>query len=372
VRILFISRSTLYSSPGGDTVQLLKTAEYLRLIGYEVDVRLCTDVIHYDPYRLIHFFNIIRPADILRHITISGKPYVVSTIFVDYSEYERRSRTGWTGRLLRLFPADGVEYLKVVARWLLNGEKIISPRYLLWGHRRSVRYIIRHAGGLLPNSESEYHRLEAAYGLSQHFHVVPNAIEPGMFGTVPAGVRRDPLLICCVGRIEGRKNQLNLILALNGSRFRLCIIGSASPNQQAYYQECRRVAGPNVTFIDALRQEELTGYYASAAVHVLPSWFETTGLSSLEAAAMGCNIVITDKGDTREYFGDDAWYCDPASPQSILQAVTDAAEAPVRQQLVMRIRENYTWERAAAATAEAYGAVIGSSSSTKKAGDTAG
>jgi len=39
---------------------------------------------------------------------------------------------------------------------------------------------------------------------------------------------------------------------------------------------------------------------------VLPSWFETTGLSSIEAGVMGCNIVITDKV-MQEYFSHHAF-----------------------------------------------------------------
>jgi glycosyltransferase involved in cell wall biosynthesis len=354
VNILFISRSTLYSSAGGDTVQIVKTAEFLRLAGYRVDIQLCTDKIDYRPYDLLHFFNIIRPADILQHIFDSGKPYVVSTIYVDYSEYELRGRTGWTRVLFRFFSADTVEYLKVVARRIRNAEKVVSPRYLLWGHRRSIRYIIRHASCLLPNSNSEYRRLAAHYRLQQNYRAIPNAIDPALF-TTPSGDRgRDPNLVLCVGRIEGRKNQLALIRALRDSKFELAIIGSSSPNQQDYYRQCREEAGSNVVFIEAIRQEELVRYYASAQVHVLPSWFETTGLSSLEAAVMGCNIVITDKGDTREYFGDLAWYCEPDSPASILGAVEKAAAAGRNEALIQRIRTSYTWEAAAAETAKAY------------------
>jgi glycosyltransferase involved in cell wall biosynthesis len=354
VNILFISRSTLFSSAGGDTVQVMKTAEYLRLAGFRVDVRLCTDTIDYAPYDLIHFFNIIRPADILQHIFDSGKPYVVSTIYVDYAEYEARARTGWTRLLFRLFSSDQVEYLKVVARKWKNGEKIVSPRYLIWGHRRSIRYIIRHARCLLPNSNSEYRRLAAHYKLQQTYRAIPNAIDPSMF-RLPADDRdRDACLVLCVGRIEGRKGQLALIRALRNTKYTLYIIGSSSPNQQEYYRQCLQEAGDNVRFIEAIRQEELVAYYAAAKVHVLPSWFETTGLSSLEAAAMGCNIVITDKGDTREYFGDLAWYCEPDSPSSILAAVEAAAAAGRGEALVRKIRTEYTWEAAAAGTAAAY------------------
>ena len=89
-------------------------------------------------------------------------------------------------------------------------------------------------------------------------------------------------------------------------------------------------------------------------MHVLPSWFETTGLSSLESAASGCNIVITDKGDTAEYFGQYAYYCDPASADSILEAVTKAAAAPVNKALSELITSKYTWQQAARQTAASY------------------
>ena len=109
MKILFISRSTLFKDKGGDTIQVQNTAEYLRKINVDVDIRLCDEHnIDYSQYHLIHFFNIIRPADILRHIERSKKPYVVSTIYVDYSEYEKRARGGPIGMLFKFVPGDAI------------------------------------------------------------------------------------------------------------------------------------------------------------------------------------------------------------------------------------------------------------------------
>ncbi len=362
MNVLFISRSTLFTTPGGDTIQIKKTAEYLILQGISVDIRLCTDKIDYTAYDLIHFFNIIRPADILQHILDSGKPYVVSTIYVDYAEFERRGRQGGMKWLFSLFSSDMVDYLKVVGRRLINGEKIVSPIYLRWGQRRSIRYIAQHAECLLPNSVSEYRRLAKQYALDVPYHPIPNAIDPALFQT-PSDAPRDEKMVLCVGRIEGRKNQLRLIQALNGTDFTCYIIGAPSSNHLQYYEECRRIAGSNVRFIDNIDQEQLLQYYTRAKVHILPSWFETTGLSTLEAAAMGCNIVITDKGDTREYFEDYAWYCDPASAESILAAIRAASESPVRQALIEKIYAQYTWANAARLTKAAYEETVSATSS---------
>ena len=82
-------------------------------------------------------------------------------------------------------------------------------------------------------------------------------------------------------------------------------------------------------------------------------------MSSLEAGVMGANLVITDKGDTRDYFGDLAHYCFPDSLPSIRDAVLAAHHEPRKSALRERILERFTWRKAAEATLAAYQAVIG-------------
>lgn len=357
-KVLFISRKTLYSSPGGDTVQIDCTATQLRLLGVQVDVSVTGERVDQDQYDLLHFFNIIRPADILAHTAKSAKPFVVSTIYVDYGEYERRVRSGLLGALNSIVKSDTTEYLKAIARWVVNGERVGSISYLLMGHKRSVQSIIRQSSMLLPNSLSEARRLYAAYGVRKRYVAVPNGIDTARFqlNGPKSSVYRDAVL--CVGRIEGRKNQLNLIRALNGTSLKLFLIGRSAPNGGRYFESCRREAGPNVTFVEHMDQQALVPAYRAAKVHALPSWFETTGLSSLEAGYMGCNVVITSKGDTREYFGTMAFYCNPDDPGSIRDAVLRAHASPTSGELRSRIEAKYTWQRAAEATLRAYYSVL--------------
>lgn len=343
---------------GGDTIQIVNTARYLEKLGAEVTIRLCNESIDYGEFDLIHFFNIIRPADILLHMDRSDKPFVVSPIYVDYSEYEKNERKGAAGFLFKIFSSDSIEYLKVIARFIVNGEKIVSPSYLLLGQKEAIKKIIFRSAMLLPNSYNEYKRLSKDYNITKKFKVIPNAIETSLFDGNSGNETRKKNLVICVGRIEGRKNQFNLIKALNGTGFQLVIIGSPSANQMKYYEKCKEIAVSNVSFVENIAQEKLIDYYKAAKVHVLPSWFETTGLSSLEGAAMGCNIVITDKGDTREYFEDYAYYCDPRSPQSIFDAVSKAAADNTNKQLQQKIFSEYTWSQTAKLTLQAYKEII--------------
>ncbi|MEX0967703.1 MAG: glycosyltransferase [Bacteroidia bacterium] len=353
MNVLMLIRATAFDVQGGDTIQARATARYLRHAGVEVDLKLTSESIDYSEYQLIHFFNIIRPADILPHIEKSKLPFVISPIFVDYSEFDKKARKGIAGSLARLVSNDFLEYLKAIARMAVNKEMIRSRDYLLWGHKKSIRYLIKNSSFLLPNSESEIMRLFNHYNIRNKYNVIPNGIDTEIFKeqNTPEKKRNG---VICVGQIHGLKNQLNLIRAMNKTDLPLTIIGKPTLNGKSYYEQCRRQAGGNIRFVNFLAQEELVKCYRQAKVHVLPSWFETTGLSSLEAAAMGCNIVITRKGDAFEYFGDLATYCEPESVESIRQAVLDAHSRQASPGLRDMIFARYTWKKAAEATLEAY------------------
>jgi glycosyltransferase involved in cell wall biosynthesis len=353
IKVAMIVRTTFYTSKGGDTIQVLQTAAHLAEYNIRADIKLTSEKIEYSQYDLLHFFNITRPADILYHIRKAGKPFFVSTILIDYSEYDKYHRKGFAGMLFRFLSADGIEYLKTISRWMMGKDKLMSLAYVWKGQRKTIMEILKKAALLLPNSHSEYRRLIQQYNCHTEHIVVPNGVDTGLF-SFNTEIEKDPRLVLCVARIEGLKNQVNLIRALKDTNFNLVIIGTVALNQTSYYHTCKEMATGNIRFIEHLPQEELVGYYQKAKVHVLPSWFETTGLSSLEAAAMGCNIVVTDKGDTREYFGTDAIYCDPASPESIYTNVKKAANLPYNGTLQQKIRTHYSWEQATIRTIEAY------------------
>lgn len=357
MKVAFISRSTLYESPGGDTVQMLKTAEYLKKLEVSVDIILSSDDVEYDNYDIIHFFNIIRPGDILKHFKPNNKN-VISTIFVDYSEYEKKEGHGIRKFLASTLGPNNLEYLKAIARVILGKEKIQSINYLLKGHKSSIEYILNRSNYLLPNSISEYNRLCKSYNFSNsNFLPVTNGIEIDSLSSVEDDIKFKDSVIC-VGRIEGVKNQYRLIEAMNDLPYKCFIIGKPSINDHSYFKSCKEIAGDNIEFIDHLPQEKLFSIMKSAKVHVLPSWFETTGLVSLEAAYYDCNIVVTDKGDQKEYFKKDVFYCDPSNVDSIASAIKLAMESPVNSNLKERIKHQHTWRKAAQETYEVYCRVL--------------
>lgn len=349
MRILYISRPTLLSVPGGDTIQMLKTKEYLeKSFEISIDIWDGNKDVEYANYDLIHFFNIIRPNNILTHIN-EGVPFVLSPIYVDYSEYDQKIRGGKAAKIARVFGKNRSEYLKSMIRWWKNGEHPGSIKYIFSGHKKAIKKILNSTSVILANSKSELNRLMTDFSFNTPSLIVPNATD---LTEIKINSKREGVV--SVARIEGLKNQLNLIRAIKKTDLRLTIIGKASPNHAEYYKQCQNEANDQVSFVDHISQEELRNYYSSAKVHAMISWFETTGLSTLEAAAFGCNVVISEKGDQREYFKENAFYADPDDIDSIKDALLKANSAAIPDALIVDIKNKYTWEETAKKTMDGY------------------
>ena len=349
LRVLMWIRPDYREVPGGDVVQLEAMFPYLSEAGVE-----CTLTGEEEPdldgCDLIHTINLDRPEDPYRHCLAAlaaGKPIVVSTVHADLSELLQ-----WGDPDYWDLPDPAVG---------LPRPQPAPPSYPAELHARARGHLQRQAiidwaTVYLPNAQMNAEELQATFGLDlSRTVVVPNATRESFFDASPElFVNRHGLrdFVLCVGRVEAKKNQLSLIAALRGSGLPLVIVGR--PNPESYMDLCRKYADENVRFLPGLSEEELASAYAAAKVHVLASWIELPGLTTLEAAAAGCNIVSTDRGSPREYLGDMAWYCDPRSTASIREAVLAAYEAPRSERLREHVRENYTWRRAAEQTVAGY------------------
>ena len=366
MKVLFQSRKTLFSVPGGDTTQILKTKEYLEKLGVEVDIslELTPDLSNYD---IVHVFNLMRPQDIFLQVENAAKhgvPVALSTIYGPYEEYEKKARGGFLQKLNQFLGINQIEYLKVLARAVLNREFSKGTlKYLMTGHKSLQRKIINKVGIFLPNSHSEMRRVESDFKLKGLPYIsVPNAVDVSKFDYDATKIEEQYTkykdCILCVARIEGRKNQLNIVRASKDLPYKFVFIGKPSANFKKYFDECVKEAGDNCEFLGQIPHEKLPQFYKLCRVHILPSWMETPGLSSLEAAVMNSNIVVSKKGDTFDYFEDFAWYCDPLNVESIKESIIKAYDSPIKHELKEKIHEQYTWEKTAEATLEGYKKIL--------------
>ena len=359
------------SSPGGDTTQILETAAVLRKHGVSVEMSSARhpDLSRFDIVHLFHLDRVWENVGWCRQVRAAGIPSVLSPIYWPSEEFDRNGRAGLRAALTQLGGTLPYHYLKLLHRGvipLLDRGELQTLRDAARGYRFARRFVLETVDVLLPNSWAECDQLQERFDVRQPLTVVRNAVNPETFSetlsetcsaqhaaTEPEVDSNRPSVLY-VGRIEPRKNQLMLIRALKGSSLRLRIIGRAADFHRGYERRCRREAGPNVEFLGWKTPQELQRWYRASDVHVCPSWYETPGLASLEAAYCGCPIVVTTRGSTREYFGDQAEYCHPGEPHSIRAAVERALARPAPSSLARRIGDEFTWETTALETLAAY------------------
>ena len=99
----------------------------------------------------------------------------------------------------------------------------------------------------------------------------------------------------------------------------------------------------NIEYVGALDDTELKDYYRRAKVFALPSYTEGVGMVAMEAAAYGCEIVLTKMGAPKDYYNGMAELVDPFSVDEIGKAVTKCMnEGKSQPALLSFIKDEYS------------------------------
>lgn len=371
MKVLFVNTPKAPEMRGGDLTQMRQTAAALQPLGVDVGESFDRepDARGYD---LAHVFN-LRTLDVtpgqVKHLKQFGIPVAMSPIYMDMG------LAAW-GRYIVPFAFDAAktddeltQLLSGVAARRLKARKPDGKVYAAdstnrsWAdHDAKQAATVALVDHLLPNSLLEMDRLVKVLRVhGKPFTVVPYAADPKVFldpdpePFVAEHGLRD--FVLQVGRIELSKNPLMLARALRDAGLPLVLIGGQL--MPGYRDFCQKHGPRDMRILPHLPPEQLRSAYAAARVHALPSWIETCGLVTMEAALANCSVVASTAGFELEYYRDLAYYCDPADIDSIRTAVVSAyqnydRDANRRAALKSLILREYSWDRAAALTKSAY------------------
>ncbi len=334
MKIAFLTYPAAFQNVGGGEILLLKLKEYLEKEGAQVDLfdSWHARVEHYD---FIHVFGSVKDCLGLVRVANARRVKVAITPLL------------WSD-LRRALLTDGSLKMKadLLARHL---AKVVFPAF-----PSSRRALLALSDVIFPNSEIEKKQISRLFAISpRKMRVVANGVDTGFLNADPALFRKmhgaEPFILG-VGRIEPRKNQLNLIKAvkeLGGKK--LVLIGSPVSGYESYYEECRRQGEGFTIFLPTIAHQDplLKSAYAACEVFVLQGWFETPGLVALEAALAGARVASTCGGSTREYFADFVSYFDPGRPSSIKRGIQSAIASPRNERFKNHVLAHYTWTQVA-------------------------
>lgn len=96
----------------------------------------------------------------------------------------------------------------------------------------------------------------------------------------------------------------------------------------------------NIEYVGELSEQELQNLYKRARVFALPSLQEGVGMVALEAAAYGCEIVLTSYGAPKEYYDGKAMLVNPKSVDEIGEGIIKAMSGYAQPELKTYIEEH--------------------------------
>jgi glycosyltransferase involved in cell wall biosynthesis len=139
----------------------------------------------------------------------------------------------------------------------------------------------------------------------------------------------------------------------------LVVVGSVRPGGPVAEAIERYTLGDAVRFTGRVSDDELVGHLRSAELAVVPSLFEGFSLPLVEAMACATPVVATTGGALPEVAGDTAMLVPPGDAEALATAISTALDNPdLRARLGAagraRVLERFTWQAAAAQTAQVY------------------
>ncbi len=176
--------------------------------------------------------------------------------------------------------------------------------------------------------------------------------------------------LLCVGQLQPRKNNLNLIRAFSSiaAEFpdtKLVFVGGSVSSE--YLQSLHTMVNAggissSVVFTGAIETNLLRKLYTRAEGLVYPSFFEGFGLPLLEAFQCGIPVITSNTSSLPEVAGSAGIFVDPHSSESIADAMrtllTDDVLGKKLRAAIPAHLQKFSWEKAAKQTLNVYESLI--------------
>lgn len=333
MKIAYMISEISCTNGAGDGVrtQAWTWADGLRKLGVDVTMVSPWDRCDFGQYDLAHMFSYYAgmEMDITQLKRKYGTPVVISPI-IDSNRSPILTRVAAT---------------------------LHSPLLHLYSPAGSIKRSGMLVDGWFVRSEYERKYIQAAYGIPSEriYKVMLSTRLP--ISDINSNREDFCLLVSYMPSV--RKNVVGLIDSAIKYKFNLKLAGGMT-NPKAYSGMLEKIAPyKNIEALGFVSDNELMALYRRARVFALPSFTEGVGLVALEAAANGCDIVLTNRGAPKEYYNGMAALVDPASIDEIGTAVCEFMQGKTYQpQLKRYIEQNYSLAKSSKDLLSAYYEVL--------------
>lgn len=293
----------------------------------QVDLISAWDEINWNQYDVVHFFGGNQWLGFLPDLK-SINPNIVFSPVLDSIEPH------WILKMLSSMGCKGYHHPQNMYKQYLSHFKAIYVR---------SRY------------EASY--FTECYSIpSERLRYIPIAFELPIQEIISKPIQKEKFCLHISALYQERKNVKRLIEASKRYKFPLKLAGSTG-NEEQTYQLKHLIKGCDwIELLGYVSNAQAFDLYRRAAVFALPSINEGVGIVALNAAAVGCNVVITSIGGPHEYYNGMAKTVNPYNIDEIGKAILSSLENEncPNNQLQQYILEHYSEQSIAKSLLESY------------------
>ena len=326
MKIAFILTSGIFVPTHGVVSQALTWKTGLEQLGNEVFLINMWEKNDWKSFDIIHFYGYSDyMSDAINNISKVNTNIVVSPI---------------------LDPDYSINRLKLYARWGSLKLKLSNRYHSLFSSKDKIKLF-------LVRSKFEKEYIVKGIGVREKkCSIVPLSFNGSSL--IPT-LKREPFCLHISLLTDERKNVKRLIEAAIKYNFHLVLGGKLRNEGELKLLKSWIGNNNNIEYHGYLSEDEMMSLYSRAKVFALPSTNEGVGIVAIEAASLGCDIVITNIGGPKEYYNGMAKVINPYSIDEIGQAVHDLMKGETYQpELKNYIQTNFSLQSVSRQLLSAY------------------
>ncbi|MBU1195308.1 MAG: glycosyltransferase family 4 protein [Proteobacteria bacterium] len=228
--------------------------------------------------------------------------------------------------------------------------------------------VARKIPGLITVSESSKKDIAREYKIPEsRFKTIPIGIDMNHFYPIKA-IKKQPGRIIVTNSadtpLKGLHHLLYAVKAITAKRrIKLVVIGSPKKKGPIEKLVKKLALESYITFTGRIDHDAFVKEYAKASIAVVPSLYEGFGLPVGEAMACRTPVISTTAGALPEVAGDAAKLVPPGNAKALELAILELLDDPAQCEALaergyQRVLNEFTWEKCAIRTAEAYRDII--------------
>jgi len=224
--------------------------------------------------------------------------------------------------------------------------------------------VARNLSRIITVSKCSMNDISRDFKIPPHrFNVIPNGIDTDLFYPIPE-IKREKNRIIVTSSSETPLKGLNYLLEAvaeisSARKIKLVVVGTLKENGEIQKLIIRLGIKECVTFTGRIENDVFVRQYAKASLAIVPSVYEGFGFPAGEAMACGLPVIATTGGALPEVLGDAGILVPPANAKALANAILTLIDDSDRAKRMgvngyNRIRNHFTWKRAAEMTVDAY------------------